>query len=204
MSKITASLFMALDGVVEDPQDWHFPYYNDEMGAAVDANQGVADIMVFGRKTYDSFAGAWPEREAAGEEDASFAESLGDMRKIVASNQQLEFTWRNSEQLEGDLVETVRALKGDPASGHIALSGSVSVVRQLLGAGLIDELHLFVHPIAVGRGMRLFGDGGPTLPLKLISSQSFATGVLHLVYGPDTAPPEGSYETAREHLARDA
>ena len=202
MSKITSSLFMALDGVVEDPADWHFPYYNDEMGAAVDANQGGANIMVFGRKTYDSFAGAWPEREAAGEEDAPFAKALGDMRKIVASNQQLEFTWRNSEQLEGNLIETVRALKNDPGSGHIALSGSVSVVRQLLTAGLVDELQLFVHPIAVGKGMRLFKDGGPTLPLKLISSQTFATGVLHLVYGPDTAPPEGSYETAREHLAQ--
>ena len=202
MSKITASLFIALDGVVEDPQDWHFPYYNDEMGAAVDANQGVADVMVFGRKTYDSFAGAWPGREAAGEADAAFAKSLGDMRKIVASNQQLAFTWRNSEQLQGDLVESVRALKDDPATGHIALSGSVSVVRQLLAAGLVDELHLFVHPIAIGSGMRLFEDG-PILPLTLISSQAFATGVLHLVYGPDTAPPEGSYETAREHLTRD-
>ena len=204
MSKITASLFMALDGVVEDPADWHFPYFNDEMGAAVNANQGVANIMVFGRKTYDSFAGAWPEREAAGEQDAPFAKALGDMRKIVASNQQLEFTWRNSEQLQGDLVETIRALKNDPGSGHIALSGSVSVVRQLLAAGLVDELHLFVHPIAVGKGMRLFEDGGPTIPLKLISSQTFATGVLHLVYGPDTAPPEGSYEAAREHLTEDS
>ena len=204
MSKITASLFMALDGVVEDPADWHFPYFNDEMGAAVNANQGVANIMVFGRKTYDSFAGAWPERESAGEQDAPFAKALGDMRKIVASNQQLEFTWRNSEQLQGDLVETIRALKNDPGSGHIALSGSVSVVRQLLAAGLVDELHLFVHPIAVGKGMRLFEDGGPTIPLKLISSQTFATGVLHLVYGPDTAPPAGSYEAAREHLTEDS
>ena len=76
----------------------------------------------------------------------------------------------------------------------------MSVVRQLLAAGLVDELHLFVHPIAVGKGLRLFEDGGPTLPLKLISSQTFETGVVHLVYGPDTAPPEGSYETAREHL----
>ena len=78
------------------------------------------------------------------------------LRKIVASNQQLEFTWRNSEQLHGGLVETVRALKNDPSSGHIALSGSVSVVRQLLAARLVDELHLFVHPIVVGKGLRLF------------------------------------------------
>ncbi|HEY9379100.1 MAG TPA: dihydrofolate reductase family protein [Jiangellaceae bacterium] len=203
MSKITASLFMALDGVVEDPADWHFPYFNDEMGAAVDANQGLADIMVFGRKTYDSFAGAWPEREAAGEEDAPFAKALGDMRKIVVSNQQLKFTWRNSEQLQGDLVETVRALQNDPDSGHIALSGSVSVVRQLLAGGLVDELHLFVHPIAVGRGMRLFEDGGPTLPLRMISSQTFATGVVHLVYGPDNAPPEGFSEQGLGGVTQD-
>ncbi len=97
MSKVTASLFMALDGVVEDPAEWHFPYFNDEMGAAVDANQGVANIMVFGRKTYDGFAGAWPEREAAGEADAPFAKALGDMREIVTSNRQMEFTWRNAD-----------------------------------------------------------------------------------------------------------
>lgn len=204
MSKITASLFIALDGVVGDPAEWHFPYYDDEMGAAVDANQGVADIMLFGRKTYDSFAGAWPEREVAGEQDAPFAKALGDMRKIVASNQKLEFAWRNSEQIDGDLVDFARQLKNDPASGHIALSGSVSVVRQLLAAGLVDELHLFVHPIAVRNGMRLFEDDRSSLPLKLISSKTFRTGVVHLVYGPDADPPQGSYETAREHLAQDS
>ena len=87
MKKITAGLFISLDGVVEDPQDWHFPYFNDEMGAAVDATLGAADTVLFGRKTYDSFAGAWPDREAAGGEDAAFAKELGDARKIVVSNQ---------------------------------------------------------------------------------------------------------------------
>lgn len=200
MAKITASLFISVDGVVEIGNgEWHFPYFSDEMGAAVDAGQGAADTMLFGRTTYDSFAGAWPARELAGEEDAAFAEKLGDMRKIVASHQDLEFTWRNSEQLQGDLVETVTALKEKP--GHIALSGSVSVVRQLLAAGLVDELQLFVHPIAVGKGLRLFDDGLPTIPLKLITSQTFESGVLNLVYGPDTSPPQGTYEDAKEHLA---
>ena len=83
MTKITASLFMALDGVVDDPAAWHFPYFNEEMGAAVDANQGVADIMVFGRKTYDSFAGAWPERELAGEEDAYGHRKLGGIGALT-------------------------------------------------------------------------------------------------------------------------
>jgi dihydrofolate reductase len=84
------------------------------MGAAVDATLGAADTILFGRKTYDSFAGAWPEREAAGGEDAAFAKKLGDVPKIVASNQQLEVTWRNSEQLQGDLFEAVTALKNEP------------------------------------------------------------------------------------------
>jgi dihydrofolate reductase len=202
MRKITASLFIALDGVVEAPDQWHFPYFNDEMGAAVDADIGAADTLLLGRKTYDSFAGAWPDREAAGEEDAEIAKRLGDARKIVVSNQQLEFTWRNSEQLDGDLVEAVRALKQEPG-GTIAMSGSVSVVRQLLAAGLLDELHLLVHPIAVRAGMRLF-DEGEKIPLQLVSSETFETGVLNLVYAPDESAPEGTYEDAKANLPQNA
>jgi dihydrofolate reductase len=190
MRKITAGLFISLDGVVENPQDWHFPYFNDEMGAAVDAALAAADTVLLGRKTYDSFAGAWPEREAAGGEDAGFAKTLGDARKIVVSNQQLEFVWRNSEQLKGDLVEAVAALKAEPGNMNIGMSGSVSVVRQLLAAGLVDELHLLVHPIAVRKGMRLFDDGESPIPLTLISSETFETGVVNLVYGP--AEPTGN------------
>jgi dihydrofolate reductase len=191
MATITASLFTALDGVVEPAVgNWHFPYFNDEMGAAVDGTHD-ADVMLFGRVTYDSFAGAWPEREAAGEEDAPFAERLGDMRKIVASHSPLTFSWRNSEQLSGDLVEAVTELKADPAIRRIALSGSISVVRQLLDAGLLDELHLFVHPATAGSGLRLFDDGGPARHLRLISAQPFETGVLHVVYGPRPHPPTG-------------
>ena len=105
MATITASMFTALDGVV-DPGvgNWHFPYFNEEMGKAVDGTHD-ADVMLFGRVTYDSFAGAWPEREAAGEADATMAKRLGDVRKIVVSRSPQEFAWRNSEQLEGDLVE---------------------------------------------------------------------------------------------------
>jgi dihydrofolate reductase len=199
MRKITAGLFIALDGVVEAPDQWHFPYFNEEMGAAVDATLGAADTVLFGRKTYDSFAGAWPEREQAGEEDAGLAKKLGDVRKIVVSNQKLEFTWRNSEQLEGNLVEAVTALKNEPG-GNIGMSGSVSVVRQLLAADLVDELHLLVHPIAVRQGMRLF-DEGETIPLRLISSETFETGVLNLVYGPAESTGDATYEDAKVHLA---
>jgi dihydrofolate reductase len=202
MRKITAGLFISLDGVVEDPQDWHFPYFNDEMGAAVSATLGVSDTVLLGRKTYDSFAGAWPERETAGGEDAGMAKALGDARKIVVSNQRLEFTWRNSEQLEGDLVSAVAALKREPGGTDVAMSGSVSVVRQLLAAGLLDELHLLVHPIAVRKGMRLFDEGERAIPLTLKSSETFETGVLNLVYAPADAVTEATYDDAKVHLAQ--
>jgi dihydrofolate reductase len=203
MATITASMFSALDGVV-DPGvgNWHFPYFNEEMGNAVDETHD-ADVMVFGRVTYESFAGAWPEREAAGEEDAELARRLGDMRKVVASRSPLNFAWRNSEQLQGDLIDAVTALKNDPAIHRIALSGSVSVVRQLLDAGLLDELHLFVHPATAGSGLRLFEEGASARHLKLISSQAFSTGVVHLVYAPDPNPPTGSYDEAKESLPQD-
>jgi dihydrofolate reductase len=202
MRKIIAGVFIALDGVVEDPQDWHFPYFNDEMGAAVTATLGAAGIVLFGRKTYDSFAGAWPEREAAGGEDAGMAKALGDARKIVVSNQPLEFTWRNSEQLKGDLVQAVAALKNQPDDTVIGLSGSISVVRQLLAAGLLDELHLLVHPIAVRKGMRLFDEGETAIPLRLLSAETFTTGVLNLVYGPASSTGDATYQDAKVHLAQ--
>jgi dihydrofolate reductase len=202
MRKITAGLFVSLDGVVENPQDWHFPYFNDEMGAAVSATIGAADTLILGRKTYDTFAGAWPDREAAGGEDAGMAKALGDARKIVVSNRQLEFSWRNSEQLKGDLVEAVTALKSEPGGTNIAMSGSVSVVRQLLVAGLLDELHLLLHPIALRTGMRLFDEGETPIPLTLISSEAFKTGVLNLVYGPAESTGHATYEDAKLHLAQ--
>ena len=115
----------------------------------------------------------------------------------------MEFTWRNSEQLQGDLVEAVAALKNDPAIQRIVLSGSVSLVRQLLDAGLLDELHLFVHPATAGSGLKLFEEGGPARPLQLISSQPFSTGVVYLVYAPDPNPPSGSYDEAKATLPQD-
>jgi dihydrofolate reductase len=202
MRKIIAGLFISLDSVVEAPDQWHFPYFNDEMGAAVGTALGDADTILLGRKTYDSFAGAWPDREAAGGEDAVFAKALGDARKIVVSSQQLAFTWRNSEQLQGDLVEGVTALKNEPGDSIIAMSGSVSIVRQLLAAGLLDELHLLVHPIAVRQGMRLFEEGGPPIPLTLISSEAFETGVLNLAYSPAESTSEAAYEDAKVHLSQ--
>ncbi|MVU82208.1 dihydrofolate reductase [Nocardia sp. ET3-3] len=200
MRKITAGMFISLDGIVADPQDWHFPYYNEEMGEAVSALAATADTMLFGRVTYEGFAGAWPERENSGEADAGFAKALGDMRKVVFSHRELDLTWRNSEQLPGDLVEAAAMLKAE-VGGDITLSGSTSIVRQLLAAELLDELHLFVHPVVLRNGgLRLFDEGNP-IPLQMLSVTPFKTGVLHVVYGPAAAPAAAGYEEAREHLA---
>ncbi|MET9694642.1 dihydrofolate reductase family protein [Streptomyces sp. NPDC006514] len=201
MRKIKAQLFISLDGVVEAPDQWHFPYFNDEMGAAVDATLGKADTLLLGRRTYDSFAGAWPDREAAGGEDAPFAKVLGDARKIVVSNGPYDFTWRNSERLVGDLTTAVAALKNEPgADTPVWISGSVSVVRHLLAAGLLDELNLLLHPIAVRSGMRLFEEDAPSIPLVLVSAETFRTGVLNLFYAVATAPGEGTYDDAKTYL----
>jgi dihydrofolate reductase len=185
MRKIRSQLFISLDGIVDRLEEWHFPYFGDEVGAAVDWSLGKSDTLLLGRKTYDSFAGAWPKVEAEGEgEDAHFAKVLGDARKIVVSNQKLEFTWRNSEQLEGDLVQSIAALKQEEGDTHIWVPGSISLVRQLLAANLLDELHLLVHPIAVGEGLRLFDKD--IVALKLVSSETFKNGVLNLLYEPGT------------------
>ncbi|MEW1637054.1 dihydrofolate reductase family protein [Streptomyces sp. NPDC093801] len=203
MRKITAELFVSLDGVVEAPDQWHFPYFDDAMGAAVDAVVGAADTLLLGRRTYEGFAGSWPQREAAGGEDAAFAARLGDVRKIVVSHGTPDLGWRNAELLRGDLVTGVRALKAEPGDGPVVISGSVSVVRQLLAAGELDRLHLLVHPLAVGRGMRLFEDDAPPIPLRLLSCEAFGTGVLNLFYAPAAAPRSAGYEDARTHLPRD-
>ncbi|WP_330254409.1 dihydrofolate reductase family protein [Nocardia sp. NBC_00565] len=203
MRKITAGLFIALDGVVENPQDWHFPYFNEEMATAVDSQLGTADTLLLGRKTYEGFAGAWPERELAGDVDAEMAKKLGDARKIVVTHQDLTFTWRNSEVLKGDLVQAVAALKAEPGEAPIGISGSVSIVRQLLEVGLLDELHLLVHPIVVRKGLRLFEETDSALPLQLLSSDTFKTGVVHLVYAKAAAEGTEGYDYAKQFLPQE-
>jgi len=85
MATIVSTLFISLDGVVEIDPTWHFPYFDDNMGAAVGDDYEGTDVLLLGRVTYDSFAGAWPDRESAGDVDATFAAQLGDMRKVVAT-----------------------------------------------------------------------------------------------------------------------
>ncbi|WP_328346392.1 dihydrofolate reductase family protein [Micromonospora sp. NBC_00421] len=201
MAKVISTLFISADGVAEIDPEWHFPYFDDNMGRAVTEDYATADVLLVGRETYDSFAGAWPDREAAGGEDAPFAKQLGDLRKVVVSRQPRDFSWRNSELLDGELVAAVAALKDDPAVGGILIPGSISVVQQLLAAGLVDELRLLVHPVAARKGRRLFDEGESPYHLRVTTTEAFPTGVIRVIYVPADAPVPAGYDEAKENLA---
>ncbi len=200
MAKLISTLFIAADGVAEIDPDWHFPYFDENMGRAVGEDYDTADVLLIGRETYDSFAGAWPDREAAGGEDASFASQLGDMRKVVVSRQARQFTWRNSELIDGDLIEAVTALKADAGNTGILIPGSISVVQQLLAAGLVDELRLLVHPVAARKGRKLFDDGDTPYHLTVTATETFPTGVIRVIYSPGPAPAKVGYDRVKDQV----
>jgi dihydrofolate reductase len=179
MRKIVASLFISLDGVVEAPETWHFPYFNDEMGAVVESLSAESDTMLLGRKTYQMFAGFWPQQ---GDDVEMAAQMNGTDKLVISSTLDTVDEWQNSTLLKGDPIEQLTALKQGPGK-DLNTVGSVTLVRSLLRAKVLDELHLLVHPIAVGHGVRLF-DEGETQPLELVSNSTFGTGVLHSVYRP--------------------
>jgi dihydrofolate reductase len=179
MRKIIAGFFISLDGVVEGPDKWHFPYFNDEMGAAVGAQMEESDALLMGRVMYQEWAAYWPGKTA---EDDPFAGYINNISKYVVSTTLDSADWENTTLLRGDLVEQITELKNRPGK-HISMSGSTTLVRSLLRHGLLDELRLLVHPIAVGQGQRLFEDG-QRIPMKLTSSTTFKTGVLSLIYEP--------------------
>ena len=200
MATVISTLFISADGVAEIDPDWHFPYFDDNMGRAVTEDYDTSDVLLIGRETYDSFAGAWPDREAAGGEDAPFSKQLGDMRKVVVSRQPLEFSWRNSEVIQGDLIDAVRALKADTGIKGILIPGSISVVRQLLAAGLVDELRLLVHPVAARKGRRLFDEGDAPYHLRVAATEAYPTGVLRVIYTPAPAPGAVGYDDIRDQV----
>ena len=177
MRKIVSNFFISLDGVVEAPHEWHFPYFSDEMGEAVDAGMGSATAVLLGRRLYDEWASYWPSQGA----DDPFAAQINGVEKIVLTSRPLEEpAWENSTAFTENAADRIRALK-EQGEGDIAISGSPTTVRWLLEEGLLDELNLLVHPVAVGRGQRLFEDGAAA-SLELVSSDTLPNGVLHLRY----------------------
>jgi len=179
MRKIVAGLFISLDGVIEAPDQWHFPYFNDEMGEAVGSQMAASDTMLLGRVTYQEFAGYWPHQGS----DVEGADFMNNTPKLVVSTTLDTVEWQNSTLIKGNVVEELTKLKQQPGR-NIAITGSATLVRSLLRDGLLDELRLLVHPLVVGRGKRLFEDGSDQTALKLVDAQTFSTGVLYLTYQP--------------------
>jgi dihydrofolate reductase len=180
MSKVVASLFVSLDGVIEAPETWHFPYFNDEMGTVIGEAMSSTDAFLLGRRTYEEWARYWPSQSS---DENPMAAAINGLPKYVASRTLDEVTWQNSMLLGADVPEAIEKLKEQPGR-DISISGSATLVRSLLGEGLLDELRLMIHPVVVGRGRRLFENGSASAPLELVDSETFSTGVLNLTYRP--------------------
>ncbi len=180
MGRIVSNFFISMDGVVERPDLWHFPYFDDEMGEVVGAGMANTQGILMGRTLYGEWSQYWP---AQGDND--FGAVINPMPKYVLAHEPFDAEWNNTTVLSGDdaaVAEQVRALK-ERTEGDITMSGSATTVRWLIAQGLLDELALLVHPIAVATGQRLF-EGTGTVPLELTESRALKTGVLLVRYAP--------------------
>ena len=181
MRKVVASEFVSLDGVVESPEKWHFPYFNDEMGDAIGAAMAASDTMLMGRVLYEEWAAFWPKQDP--DENPVAARMNGVRKYVVSTTLEEPLEWENSTLIGNDVAEEISRIKEQPGK-DISISGSPTLVRSLLQDGLLDELRLMLHPVVVGSGKRLFEDGGEQNALQLVDSKTFSTGVLYLTYQP--------------------
>ena len=181
MRKVVASEFVSLDGVVESPEKWHFPYFNDQMGDAIGAAMASSDSMLMGRVLYEEWAAFWPNQDP--DENPVAARMNGVRKYVVSTTLEEPLEWQNSTLIGDNVAEEISRLKEQPGK-DISISGSPTLVRSLLEEDLLDELRLMLHPIVVGSGKRLFEEGGDQKALQLLDSKTFSTGVLYLTYQP--------------------
>jgi dihydrofolate reductase len=176
MRKIVSGLFISLDGVIADAGQWTGPWFNPQLGQAVGSMIAAQDAMLLGRVTYEEFAAHWPHQ--AGD----MADTMNGTAKYVVSGTLTSADWQNSTLIPASgAFAAIAALKAGPGQ-NIGMTGSGMLVSSLLREGLLDELHLFVFPVVLGSGTRLFGAPGDKLPLRLIDSATFETGVVRLTY----------------------
>ncbi|WP_323014208.1 dihydrofolate reductase family protein [Devosia sp.] len=178
MRKLTAGLFYSIDGVAEAPNLFQFDSFDDELGQLLGRTMSEVDTVLMGRVGYQEWAGYWPNAS----QDLDFAGFINTVPKFIASDTLTgPLEWSNSQLIEGDLEDFVRALKARPG-GTIAAMGGMSLVRQLLLAGLMDEMTLIIHPVVSGKGRHLFGGDDPTTRLVLKSCQQTSKDNVVLTY----------------------
>jgi dihydrofolate reductase len=186
MRKLIVTEFISLDGVMEAPggeagyahAGWVGPLFSDDLGAYKFEEQDAADILLLGRVTYESFYGAWPQREGP------MAEKINTMTKYVASSSAVETSdWQDTTVIGDDVLGRVTELKATDG-GPILVAGSRTLAQSLLAAGLVDELNLQVFPVILGSGARLYPESPDKLALELASSREVTNGVLLQTYRP--------------------
>jgi dihydrofolate reductase len=197
MRKINAWLFVTLDGVIEAPEKWVIA--DDDMFAAMEADYANSDALLLGRRTYETFAASWPERGS----EVPNADWMNNTRKYVASTTLESPEWNNSAVIEGDVAEAVARLKQEDGK-DIMVNGSGALVRTLMRNHLLDELRLFVHPVVVGSGRRLFDAESDPVEFALVDSQAYNNGVISLTYKPTGASDTDSTVRDAQQSVADA
>jgi dihydrofolate reductase len=183
MGRIVVTEFSSLDGVMEAPggedfkyKGWSFEFDRGEDGDKFKLDETLeADVLLLGRRTYESFAGAWPNREGA------FADKFNTMPKVVVSSTLKDPEWNNSTVIDGDVVGEVSKLRQE-TDGIIQVPGSNRLVQTLIENDLVDELHLMIFPVVLGTGKRVFGETSDMKRMRLVDSQTVGDGVVVLVY----------------------
>ena len=179
MRTVTAGLFTSVDGVVQDPFRFQYDSLDDELGAGMTTFMSRTDTVLLGRNSYAEWSEWWP----AHPEDP-FGQWINPIEKHVASTTLGDdLTWQNSTRIQGDVHDFVRQLK-EQEGGSIAVCGSVTLVRSLLFAGLLDELQLMVHPAIAGSGRKLFEPTDPATRLRLVESTVTSRGNVVSTYAP--------------------
>jgi dihydrofolate reductase len=193
MRTLIVGTFLTLDGVMQapgDPQEdteggfthggWQMPYFDEDAGKFMDQQMAATDALLLGRKTYQIFAAYWPNAPA----EDPFAKKLNSIPKYVVSTTLDKVEWNNSTLIKSNVAEEVAKLKKQPGSGTISVTGSGKLAQTLMRQDLVDEYDLWIHPLVLGSGKRLFE--GEILPsgLKLIDTKRTGSGIVILTYQP--------------------
>ena len=180
MRRVCAWELVSLDGVMESPEEWAFPYSDAEMSEASASGMARSDALLLGRVTYEHLAAYWPDQPGG----TPMVDFLNGVPKYVVSGTLEEpLGWNNSVLIKGNVAKEIAKLKHQQGK-DITVLGSGELIRSLLRDGLLDELRLMVHPLVMWSGKRLFEDGADRKALELVNLRTFATGVVYLTYRP--------------------